>query len=693
MFHSYWLKKNVLIIIFVSSFLLFQIQPLISKFLSPFFGGSASVWTISVMFFQAFLLLWYLYAFLLSKLKLTKQFVLHTLLCIFWLVVVVYNYFVYGNPVIPLISNIDIYNPELFLLWVLSSTIWLQYFLLSSTSSLLQNWYYIAKNEQPYWFYKFSNLASLLALVSYPFIEPFFTVHFQWFVWGILFVGFVFLEFVYIYYSWFYSKWLINANLKTDNENIKKPWIRDYLLWLFFSCVPVIILLATTNKAAFEIASIPFIWIAFLCIYLITFIIWFIDNFYTRRQYIPLFLIFLLLLIGIEMSSNIIDIGIYLIFMLLWWLVFHWELYKHRPHPNYLTSFYLAISVWGVLWGVFVNFIAPMVFTFIFELYLSIVLSYFVCLYLLFQFWDKIKRLYLFLLIFLYLLFPVVFFHYAQNMVNVYKDNVIIAHRNFYWITKIKKVKSKYNDQIFSWHSITNWNTFHWIQYFNKEYKTYPTSYYSHSSWIWVTMSYFQTWTKVWIIWLWAWTIASYWKTWDNMVFYDINPIIPMLANKYFTYLTDSKADIEIVVWDGRLKLEEEYNKWKKRNFDVIVLDAFTSDSIPVHLLTSQALQSYLNQLKTDWIIAFHISNRHLDLTPIIAAIARQKKLSVVQLGNRWWIDFADSSSNWMLVTNNNKFLTYLTKEKKLTLYDTKVSSYHIWTDNYNSLIYSMIWD
>lgn len=685
--------------IFLGAFLLFQVQPLLGRFLLPWFGGTPEVWTTCMLFFQVFLLGGYLYAHGLARLeKVRAQAIIHIALLATALLFL---------PIIPseTFKPTDGSHPILRILLVCSMTVGLPYFLLAATSPLVQVWFARAfPKRNPYRLYALSNTGSLLALATFPFVfEPLMTRRGMATMWSITFAVFAVLCAGAVLLSRRRSQMLHTDPQELPLADATKPPRMHGWLWLGLSGGAVVELLAVTNKITQDIAVIPFLWILPLSLYLLTFIICFDHSrWYRRWLWIPLFI---LGMIGIivarsyeEQLTNVrLMIGLYSFMLFTCCMVCHGELYRLRPRSTHLTGYYLTISAGGALGGFFVAVIAPLLFNTYIELYLGLLA---VALFLLLaeeqseilksktqnpkqietshnQITKKRRRVLMVLLLAaggIGILF--------MGKRSTENQRAIANSRNFFGVLTIWE--EAWNDPAEHKLLMQHGTTFHGLQFTAPELKDIPTAYYGPNSGIGIVL---ENWPvpagrRIGIIGLGVGTIAAYGQPGDRIRFYEINPDVERLAREYFTYLEDSDAAVEVALGDGRLVMENE----PPQAYDVLVLDAFSSDAVPLHLLTTEAMAIYLKHLADDGVLAFHISTMHLDLQSIV-----WKHAEHFGLASAWIEGFEDETpgalaSDWILLARHDGFLGIEAIKKIKSRPYADLDQVPLWTDDHINL-------
>lgn len=660
--------------IFSSAFLLFLVQPIISKNILPWFGGSAAVWATCMVFFQVALLAGYAYAdWITRNLKPRQQVMIHVALLAASLVFL---------PIIPDSSwkPGGTEDPTLWILGLLTATIGLPYFLLSTTGPLIQSW--VARTligTHVYRFFSLSNLASLVALICYPFaIEPRATLLFQANGWSVVFALFA----VLCSASAFYFLRHVHAlppeahARQHDPEGDWDPGVRDHLLWLALSAMGSWLLLAITNHITQNIAAIPFLWLLPLTIYLLTFVLCFeSDRWYVRSRFlIPTAAIIATCAYGLQGSDIGFNVktaiplyaaGLFFICMFL-----HGELARMRPAPRYLTRFYLMLSLGGALGGIAVGLIAPRILPAYYELGIGFVITSLLATYILGE-----RKLLAVTAGGLAVLCG--YFLFAQVSDDFSGTRRI--ERSFYGT--LLSLDTHREDPADNVRQLYHGSIKHGEQYLAAERRLEPTTYYGPTAGIGLAIQHTRPQSKkVGLIGLGAGTLAVYGRPGDVYRFYEINPQVIELARSEFTFMRDSRARIEMVLGDARLSLEKE----APHGFDVLAVDAFSGDSIPVHLITREAMAVYLRHMNPQGIIAFHITNRFLWLAPMVKQIATDHGLHAVLIH-----DEAENSdlriTDWVLVARDSQVLQQEAIRKAAAPIDP-TPGLATWTDDFNNL-------
>ena len=661
------------ITIFLSSFLLFLVQPLIARLILPWFGGTAAVWTTCMLFFQCILLAGYAYAHATSaKLGPRGQAILHTILLAAAVATL---------PILPDPS----WKPEgggepiSRILLLLTATVGLPYLLISSTSPLVQAWFSRARpGANPYRLFAVSNFASLLALVGYPlFVEPNLTNGQQVYGWSWMFAGFAVLCSAL---AWTAAKAQPGAlaNASAVVADAPAPRGREIALWLALSATGSVILLAVTNHITQNIAAIPLLWLAPLTLYLLTFILCFEgQGLYRQAWWWPVVLAAVgamawLLVEPDHQFDLYVQLGVFLTGLFIACMFCHGELYRLRPANRHLTAFYLWVSVGGALGGLFVAVVAPLAFKAYYELGIGLA----ACALLAAIVYRSLNRIALGASLVLLLGTTGAVTYDAIK----FQDYARLTVRNFYGVLRVKEYGTEGEEDHLR--RLLHGTIMHGEQYMNGSKRQELTSYYQVTSGIGKAIASKQAGgpIRVGVVGLGTGTLAGYGRKGDFYKFYDINPAVVTIARSDFKYLGDSEAKIEVALGDARLTLERD----APEKFDVLAVDAFSSDSIPVHLITREALAVYLRHMKPGGIVAFHVSNRFLNLGPVVGQLARISGAHAVSVYEKGEED--RTQSDWVLVSLDRKAL----EDKVIKDVSEPVEErplWRLWTDDYNNLV------
>lgn len=670
--------------IFLSAFLLFQVQPMIAKMILPWFGGTAAVWATCLVFFQTVLLLGYLYAHgLTRRLSRLKQRLLHSVLLLVAALTLPILPDAAWKPVTP-----D--APALRILGLLAATVGLPYFLLSTTGPLIQVWFVQARpGQSPYRLFALSNLGSMIALLSYPLaVEPNLALHTQGVVWSVGFAVFAVLCAV--------TGWLARGQSpEMEPPGADEPpagpssW-SNRIEWIAFACCPSILLLALTAHISMDIAPIPFLWILPLAVYLLSFILCFdAEGWYRRIVFMPSLLpalgcmLWLFQLDHGDRPDARVSILIYLISFFICAMVCHGELARRKPHPSRLTGYYLMISAGGALGGAFVAFVAPAVFSAYYEFPLSIGFCAILACWAAVRVpeWPFGKDLLGWPTIGLSAACALLLGLMSRAMYDEVKDSLLVA-RNFYGELRVRQYNGVYDWG--GYRTLIHGSINHGEQYTHPARRREAVSYYCKETGLgrYMESRIVGSPQRVAVIGLGTGTLAAYSRPGDLFRFYEINPVVERIARQQFTYLNDAEGPVEVVLGDARISLERS----EPQGYDLIVLDAFSSDSIPMHLLTVEAMQQYFRHLRPDGVLAAHISNRYLDLEPVLerAASAMRKDIRVVETDDNE--DETCYGTTWVMITARGS----LFGQKEFTGNEValpKPSAWlRPWTDDFSSI-------
>lgn len=696
--------------IFLSAFLLFQIQPLIARAILPWFGGTAAVWTTCLMFFQIVLLLGYAYAHLLNRL-LTPR------LGWLWHSVLLGIAACFAN-VLPdaWLQPAGDENLTLAILKLLTLTVGLPFFTLASTSPLIQAWQHNSHADRsPYRLYALSNLGSVLALLTFPFVfERWLSLEQQVLIWRLSFLAFCGLCFL----SGLQQRSL-HSRKKSDFEEAQQKSaatdsapIRNALpiekvvapiVWLILSMAASILLLATTNLMCQEVASVPFLWILPLTLYLLSFIVCF-DRpaWYRRRIWLPLLVISSIVSIVIVHlnvhAGFLLQIGSLATVLLAACMTCHGELERLKPAPEKLTWFYLLVSVGGSLGGIFVAVIAPRWFNGFYEFQIGLLICLMVPMVILLfpsgkqpaeiaSSRSKYAR-YLMAgsmsLAATIVLCSLVFFLDPS-----YHADVIFATRNEYGLVSVTK------DETYL--KFINGRIEHGAQFSDETKNLEHSSYYRSGSGVAIAFETMRNYKQqssdtlsleVGVLGLGAGGMMTWGATGDRFTFYEINPAVKFIAEHHFSFLKDSPAESEVELGDGRLQLERRARANKPR-FDLLFMDAFASDSIPLHLLTTESFDVYLSNLQPDGILIAHITNRFVDLRPVIFQLASEHELTPLLIDCE--TADGDFETRWVLLTRNEAIIQSPLVTTHQTPWPSDLQPIR-WTDDHASLVDVLNW-
>ena len=654
--------------IVLSAFLLFLVQPILAKQILPWFGGSASVWNTCLFFFQFMLLAGYCYAWLLDRgLSPRAQAIVHVSLI------------VAAAASLPVIASPDwktgAGDPALRILLLLLATVGLPYFILSSTSPLLQAWY-ARRYATPYRLFALSNAASLAGLLAYPFlIEPLIDVRRQGWMWSAGFIAFgVACAGAALAQARNGRRVAREAADATGAEAAP-------LLWLALSALGSLALVSTTSFIAQNVASMPLIWVVPLAIYLVTFIVAFADWKLPRRA---IAFAALLLALGMTATSRNSDfvselpmsLPLFLGGLFVVCLYCHGELAATKPAPARLTLFYIVISLGGAIGALCSSILAPLLLKGDFELPLTLA-----AIAILIAVRGGRKPA--------WAIWARMALAVAVVAAAVYQIGAEISHarvlaRNFYSSLRIVDT-GEGADTI---RRMEHGGVEHGAQYLDRQKRVQPISYYGPTSGAALTIAAMrkqrQAPLKIGVVGLGAGALAAYGETGGAMRFYELNPQVIELAKSQFTYLADGKAAIEIAPGDARLVLEAE----PAQNFDVLAVDAFSGDAIPIHLLTREALAIYRRHLKPGGALLFHISNKFVDLEPALARLAQDAGVQARVVSDS--PDDPDeksplSDSDWVIFSEDGSLFNAADMQRAEELEDPQEGP--AWTDDFNTIL------
>lgn len=707
-----------ILITIVSSFLLFVIQPLAAKALLPIFGGVPAVWNICLLFFQGMLVFGYFYSHLLTKFfNSTSQRIIHvSLLLLSCCMLPILFEHLYPNIYL---------TPALNVLWLLVQKLFLPLFIVSTTAPLVQYWFSQSAHpdaQNPYFLYSASNIGSLGALLSFPLLlEPFYGLHVLSNNWSMIYIFFAVVLGI--------SVWQLKSINQNSAMEIVHPvrW-QERFQWLLLSFAPSSLLMAVTQYMTTEVIAVPLLWVLPLAIYLLCFIIAFarkpiISHTWMVREQ-ALFLIFPL----ITLSKTTLTVPAWqlILFHLLGFfaltMVCLGELVKTRPDKSHLTEFYLWIAIGGFLGGIFNGLIAPLIFNGIYEYYFAF------CLCLLLRPWPKVKWLWSDLLfplciaivlaanyfifithnsvfsdkfayfkwIDLFVLIAVitvilvqdrrtlrfamsiaVLFLFSGELPGFAHDDLIWQARNFFGVTRVYKKKEV------NLHLLMNGSTLHGMELLTKSMAfNRLTSYYQPLEIISYLMAQTKPQLQIAIAGLGTGVLSCQFRKQDSVTFFEIDPNVVKIAKNptLFTYQTDCPA--KVILGDARL----EISKMPAYGFDEIIIDVFSSDAIPSHLFTREAIIGYLQKLTPNGLLLFNISNRHINLTPVLFGIAKQLNLQILWKGSYPNGENFQLPSEWIMLSYNKDMSQLMINQlgwKKVVATSQSV----VWSDDFSNIV------
>ena len=783
--------------VFLSAFLLFQVQPIIARYILPWFGSTPGVWTTALLFFQVTLLVGYAYAhFIVVRFSWRKQALIHAVLLGVTLLAL---------PITPpeVMKPTDAEAPGLRILLILAVSVGAPYAVLSTTAPLVQRWFaHLHPGRSPYRLYALSNTGSLLALMTYPFlVEPSFELRSQTVAWSVVYGAFALLCVGCALQLRRADRQEVTADAATPASVPRPSWSR-MVFWLLLSACGSGMLLAVTNQTSIDVAVVPFLWVLPLALYLLSFIL----SFDHERWYIrPLYFVLLPLVTAntVRLLFFGIDLGIadqvtgYAAALFVCCMCCHGELSRSRPAPQHLTLFFLIVSLGGAAGGLFVALLAPALFKSFYELPILLVGCYVLMSAVVLRHVSEGKLLpttgprsrsaarlawaiglliiptatfllvrrgtwlddpssnelatflewrsglavhSLALLAGLALLLEAfrrragdgarAWYASPRGLARVgtaaslalglltltgalrwqvaHKERRMVDQvRNFYGALAIKERDADAEDHRIS---LTHGRINHGSQLL--DYRNWPTSYFGPETGIGIAIQHHPQRAnggrqfRAGIVGLGVGTIAAYgnaqvdadsedWETYatqrkpltpDYLAFYELNPQVVDWAKAPFSFLTDAEergAHVDVFEGDARITLERQAEQGLLQRFDVLAIDAFSSDAIPIHLITLEAVNAYMAHLQEDGILAFHVTNRYVDLLPVVQRLADETEFTTVYIENSSNSDHMVYSADWVLLTRNEEFLSKdIVHEDEWPM----PPAGPLWTDDFSSL-------
>lgn len=673
--------------IFLSAFLLFQIQPIVGKMILPWFGGSAAVWSTCMLFFQLLLLLGYLYAHLTVRhLHPRRQAMLHILLLAASLALL---------PIVPDASwkpSGDA-DPSWRILGLMAAMIGLPYFLLSATGPLIQAWYAReAAGRIPYRLFALSNFGSLLGLLSYPLLfEPRLATRPMSIGWS---AGYGVFVLCCIALSVRGARMPAGASAIAPVTASSAPPLALALesqarwRWVALAALPTVLLMSITSHLTENIAPIPLLWVLPLVLYLLSFILCFEGGqWYRRAWYLPLFAVIVPVMVLLCMFPLLLNESVawpVLFFctgLFVCCMVCHGELARLKPAPARLTGYYLMIATGGAIGGVFVALLAPRLFNDNYELPIAAIGA----LLLVFMTVCREPEVAMpFMLSGASWKKAIVFTSTLCTCLFVGKELLLerglVKARNFYGVVKVRDV-GEGKDVV---RQLSHGVILHGVQYLRADRRRWPTSYYGAAGGAGVGMAASRTEgaQRVGVVGLGAGTMAAYCRPGDYYRFYEINPLVSKLAASEFSFLSDCRTRVEIAHGDARLSLEAE----PPQHFDLIVLDAFSGDAIPVHLLTREAFGEYFRHLNGGGVLAVHVSNLHLDLVPVVQSAAAYYQRDSFLVDSYADQQTGVTRAQWVLV-GRPASIAHPERIRHVASQSPRHSTVRPWTDDYSSIV------
>ncbi len=718
--------------LFTSASLMFVLQPLFGKLLLPLLGGSPAVWNTCMVFYQSLLFLGYLYAHTIStRFGQHRQIQIHT-------VVILISFLALPLALPENIAPPTDSNPTLWLLWTLFLAIGLPFFVVSTTAPLVQKWFANIghhTSHDPYYLYAASNTGSLIALLSYPFLlEPTIGLANQKVYWSI---GYLMLCLLIAGCAFVLWKTQQNKVIEQDNVPEEEPLgLYRKLHWMALAFVPSSLLLGLTNFISTDIASVPLLWIIPLTLYLLSFVIVFskwndkIHPVMVKLQPIVLLPFIAYAFINPADLPYWAYLALHLLAFFFAVMVCHGELAKNRPHTQYLTTFYLIMSFAGMLGGMFNTFVAPFIFNGIYEYPLMIVAALLLrpgskgafkkglllqiippallittglILYTrvndLLPYFDVIiiSLIALTVATYFFRAKPVAFalltgaIIFLALGVHGLSSHTLYQERSFFGVLAVREsVLTDEQNQPEKYHELFHGTTKHGAQRLPENLAKIPLTYYSRPGPMGQLFKEYDNTNQNWnigIVGLGAGALACYAKEQQHWTLYEIDPLVIDIASNpdYFSYLKRCTYNTTMSLGDARLSLEKEPDQ----KFDLLVMDAFSSDSVPTHLLTEEALALYFKKLKPNGLLAFHITNRHLSLKKVLSIHAEHLHFSALiqEFKPQQELPLV-VATDWVVMAKNPDTLTPLSLSRlghwqKMPLYfDMKP-----WTDDFTNIV------
>ncbi len=728
--------------LFMSALLLFSVQPMFAKMVLPSLGGAPGVWNTSMVFFQTVLLAGYAYAhFSVKLLGVRRQALVHLavlgLACLFL-------------PIgFPADSKPWQGQPELWLLWTLTHSVGLPFLAIAATAPLLQKWFSETGHQHakdPYFLYGASNIGSLIALLGYPvLIEPMLALGSQSYAWML---GYGLLAVLILICVWV-VRGRVSAPIQNDastvpaiGSNLRPSWLQR-AHWIVLALVPSSLLLGVTTHISTDVAAAPLLWVVPLALYLLTFVIVFARRPLLQHSWMlrlqPIVLI--ALLTSFVWPFDVFTAAaIHLVAFFVTTMVCHGELARRRPDVAHLTEFYLWMSFGGMVGGFFAALVAPVVFDTVIEYPLMIAVA---CLLRPFgktngptsqgEYVKLLTDVVLPLLLFgaivvafpyfgrepsnimvigsfiVFVLLALMFYGFAERPLRLslgvaavfiatatfgQTNGIILQERNFFGISRI----ALSNDGAFR--LLSHGTTLHGAQHVDPSKWRDPLTYYHRSGPIGQIFTGLsaagRSPSQVGVIGLGAGTLACYHEAGQDWTFFEIDPAMERIARdpRYFRYLNSCAGDALVTIGDARLSLQGEVDG----KYDLLVFDAFSSDAIPMHLLSREALALYQAKLAPGGLMAFHISNRTLNLAPILGRLAENAQLSgrFLKSENAGKNAYKNDSS-WIVLARHDEDLAFLDRRAD----DTNTNPWldvatqpkgRLWTDDFSNILSALVW-
>jgi spermidine synthase len=723
------LIRTLGVTLFLSAFLLFWCQPMVGKMMLPYLGGAAAVWTTCVLFFQTMLLAGYVYAHLLSRAPLRAQIVAHGVMLLVPLAFL---------PIAFNSSALDagaFHHPALALIGKLLAAVGVPFFVISTTAPLLQNWLSATEHsaaKDPYFLYAASNAGSLIGLLVYPFVvEPRIGVAMQSSIWGLGYAALIAMVICSAALVWKAATRGGRNQTRVVNAAAERLAAREIAGWVVPAFAASALMLAVTNHITSNLASAPFLWILPLAIYLLTFIVAFSKTLHVSSarvsRLIPIVMLAMFPFVCADVIAppglNWILIATHLALLYGGALLCHAKLAERRPAPQQLTTFYFWVALGGVLGGVFTASLAPAVFRTVLEYpilvatlaflrtssdpeykptdrdwnYPAVVaiavtlvwvlfrrtnidsdvtipaLAHTACLAIAYKFRERPLRFGLTLTI-LMIAYSITLPQYIEGA-----DRIFVT-RNFFGVKKVLRNGD--------FRSLLHGDTTHGVE--NMSRPAMPTSYYHPRGTIGQIMNELgRPVSRIGVLGLGTGTMAGYIAPERHMTFFDIDPQVELIARSYFTYLSHCRDNCAVIIGDGRLELDG----MPDRSFDLLMLDAFSSDAVPAHLISREALRMYLNKITPDGILLFHVSNRYLNVDKLVQQLVLDAGLVAFQRMDQpgEFLSEGKTSTNHIIVARRLEDLAHIPMLEGWQAVEQR-PGIRVWTDDYSSLLDLVRW-
>ena len=665
----------------LGAFLLFSVEPMAAKQLLPVLGGSSAVWLTCLFFFQAMLLLAYGYVYWMRRaLTVRAGASVHLGLLILGVISLALPRHVAGAGATT--------NPATAIFVMLLTSIGVPFFLLGTTAPLLQAWFAVSEGRGvPYGFYALSNLSSLLALVAYPAgFEPYMTLHAQRLTWASGFCLYAGLCGVVC--------WQVRGeggDVREETETAERPALLRRVLWFLLPAVGAVQLCAVTSHLTANVAAIPLLWVVPLAVYLLSFVLAFEFSGLYRRWLLMRLLAVLLASLGYLLSKTGVGLPIQMavgffvleLFVACWFL--HAELYALRPvGSRAATAFYLSIAAGGAAGTFFVAVVSPVVFRSNYDVPLAFAFTAVAAVVVTWSGGWQLRMLWCVGSALSVVLLVAVQVQYARNS--------LVRMRNFYGTLRV--TETQLPPQAVTSRTLVNGSIRHGMQWFADEFRTKPMTYYAEDSGVGLVMRFCcgERGRRIGVVGRGAGSMAVYGRSGDVMEFYEINPLVERVAREEFTFMRDAVRErgvvVSVVPGDARVSLAGQ----SPQGFDVLVVDAFSGDAIPVHLLTAEALSLYGRHMAPGGVIAFHVSNQYLNLAPVLGRLAQASGMQarvVNSAGQDWRGEFA---ATWVLLSESGDLFA-VPEVAAASLSVSVPAGSPVWTDDYSSLLPLVRWD